>query len=126
MRRTLAALLLSIVIACGGGDVADDGEAGSEAVGSAMPHEDGLDKKVYPTSKDRELACPTIATRTVRYAPASADLARVEIDGAALRDVLPSSVRVALVLVKRTSDEPRYRYVSNGTHDAVYQPWSST
>jgi hypothetical protein len=128
MRRALPALLLSIVVACGGGggDESDDGALGEDALSSAMPHADGADKKVYPTNKDRDLACPTIATSVDHYAPAQASLAAVDVERDALRDVVPSNVRVALVLVKRTAEGPRYRYLSNGTQDVVYQPWSST
>ena len=90
-------------------------------------------RKRVPTNRDRSLACPVIATidsvtqsedeGTATYAPASAP--RV-FDTELLRAHVPDSIKMSIILIKRVDGVPHYRYLSNGTHDDVVQPWSST
>jgi len=88
--------------------------------------------KALPSNRDRDLACPTQSSgatiRTaqgydVTYRPAGA---QVEVDSSALVGLVPDDLRVTLVLVRRIDGVPHYRYLSNGRHDDVVQPWSST
>lgn len=129
--RLLPVLAVAALGGCGApSDAADDaegfGEPTTEEALTPGPYKNGLDRKVYPSNRDRDLACPVAATSAAGYAPAQARLADVEIDARALRGVVPDGFRVAVILVKRVDGVPRYRYLSNGTHDVVYQPWSST
>lgn len=87
--------------------------------------------KRIPTNQDRDLACPTIASGTtvttadgheVVYRPAG----KVEVDSSALQGVVPDDLKVTLILVRRVDGVPHYRYLSNGHHDDIVQPWSST
>lgn len=86
-----------------------------------------------PADRDREFTCPVVASsdegftldgRTVRYLPVDAP---VEVDETALADLVPADdVRMTVVLVRRVDGRPVYRYLSNGRHDEVVQPWSTT
>jgi hypothetical protein len=144
--RTLAFALVaaaSFTAACSPEEAAAPEEETSEAaLGSCAAarsgdHYEFLDdvchKKVLPTDVDRNWQCPNVATSAtatpagggaaVTYAPASA---AVSVDAAALRGIVPDSLEVTLVLVRRVGGRPHYRYLSNGTHDHVAQPWSAT
>lgn len=133
MRPLLAlatvAVLAGLSACAAPGDASDDdlglGEPTSEDALTAGPYKNGLDRKVYPSNRDRDLACPIASTRTAGYAPATADLDDVKVEQV-LRGVVPDQFRVAVVLVAREGGKPKYRYLSNGTEDVVYQPWSST
>ncbi len=91
---------------------------------------DACGRKAMPSNRDRDWTCPNVATnadtavpRPTRYLPAEAP---VEVDASSLRDLVPSELRVTLILVRRVNGRPLYRYLSNGTHDIAEQPWSST
>ena len=87
--------------------------------------------KRFPVDDDRDFRCATDATsrdatladgRVVHYRTAS-EAPVVDDD---LRGVIPDSVKLTVILVRRVDGVPHYRYVSNGTHDFAFQPWSST
>lgn len=140
----LAALVaLSSAVACAPEEPGSaDEEVSEAALGSCAAartgdHYEFLDdvchKKVLPSDTDRNWQCPNVATSAtatpagggvaVVYAPASS---AVDVDAAALRGLVPDSLEVTLVLVRRVDGKPHYRYLSNGTHDRVAQPWSAT
>ena len=125
-----------------GGDTRDlvDRGAPGKADGSCGPFptyyyqflDDTKCVKALPSNRDRELACPTeSASATVRttdgrevtYSPAGAP---VEVDASALDGLVPDDLRVTLILVRRVNGVPHYRYLSNGRHNNIVQPWSST
>jgi hypothetical protein len=94
--------------------------------------DDVCDKKRVPAVEDRAFACPSVDTSpivtladgsTVTYAPATAPIV---VDGNALAGIVPSAMRVAVILIRRVNGIPHYRYLSNGTHDTAIQPWSTT
>jgi len=87
--------------------------------------------KKLPTNRDRELSCPNVASgatartaegQDVTYRPAE----EVEVDPSALKGIVPDDLKVTLILVRRVDGVPHYRYLSNGRHDDIVQPWSST
>ncbi|MEE2755463.1 MAG: hypothetical protein VYA30_02325 [Myxococcota bacterium] len=89
--------------------------------------------KVIPTQRDREFTCPTehssphvhgtSTDQSHTYRPA-ADAP--EVDSDALVGLVPDDMNITVILVRRVNGEPHYRYLSNGTHDVIIQPWSST
>ncbi len=95
--------------------------------------DDTFCRKRLPSNRDRNLVCPTVASgpeatvvgtgQRVVYRPASAP---VEVDSEALVGWVPDELRVALILIRRVDGVPHYRYLSNGSHDEIVQPWSST
>jgi len=95
--------------------------------------DDTFCRKRLPGNRDRDLVCPTVASapeatvvdtgQQVLYRPASAPL---EVDSDALVGWVPDELRVALILIRRVDGVPHYRYLSNGRHDEIVQPWSST
>ena len=110
--RLLPVLAVAALGGCGApSDAADDaegfGEPTTEEALTPGPYKNGLDRKVYPSNRDRDLACPVAATSAAGYAPAQARLADVEIDARALRGVVPDGFRVAVILVKRVDGTPR-------------------
>jgi len=87
--------------------------------------------KRFPIDDDAEFQCQSEASsadatladgRVVRYRPANEPMV-VDDD---LIGVVPDSVKLTIILVRRVDGVPHYRYVSNGTHDVAFQPWSST
>jgi hypothetical protein len=87
--------------------------------------------KRLPTDEARDFACPVSAT--------SADTKRVDgtlahygtssepvVFSDELMSLAPSTMFVTLILIKRVGGVPRYRYVSNGTEERAFQPWSSS
>lgn len=87
--------------------------------------------KRQPIDDDRDFTCPNAASsatmlladgRVAQYRPASEP---VVVDDA-LRSVIPDSVKLTVILVRRVGGVAHYRYVSNGTSDFTFQPWSST
>jgi hypothetical protein len=93
---------------------------------------DGCDVKRYPSYVDRELACPVVDSSatiplvgggSATYAPSTAP---IEVDTTALSGLVPAELRVVVVLIRRVNGVPHYRYLSNGTHDIPYQPWSTS
>lgn len=90
------------------------------------------DEKVLPSDTDRDRACPVVDSsttvtlaggQTVQYAPSNQP---VQVDGQALVGIVPAGMQVTVILIKRVGGVPHYRYLSNGTHDEAYQPWSTT
>ncbi len=94
--------------------------------------DDLCDAKKQPTTQDRDRACPSLDLSpdiqladgtVVTYKPSSAP---VEVDGDALKGIVPDAMDVTVILIRRVNGVPHYRYLSNGTHDIPYQPWSTT
>jgi hypothetical protein len=48
------------------------------------------------------------------------------VDERALVGLVPDDLRITLILVRRVDGVPHYRYLSNGRHEEIFQPWSST
>ncbi len=93
--------------------------------------DDVCDAKRLPKDRARDLACPTIATSadvprpdgSIAHYRTSSEPVVFDDD---LEGIAPPSVAVTLVLIARVGGVPRYRYVSNGTQELAFQPWSST
>lgn len=90
------------------------------------------DEKKWPTDQDRDRPCPvadsspTVTLKdgtVVTYAPSSEP---VVFDAAALNGIVPAGMDVTVILIRRVNGVPHYRYLSNGTQDVAYQPWSTT
>lgn len=88
--------------------------------------------KRLPSFEDRELACPVADASaviqladgsSVTYAPSSAP---IEVDATALVGLVPDTLDVTVILIRRVGGVPHYRYLSNGNHDRAYQPWSTS
>jgi hypothetical protein len=87
--------------------------------------------KRLPRDEDRDFACPntwttneaTIGTRVALYRPATEGIAW---DTESLRGLVPDDVKIAVILVRRIRGVPHYRYLSNGSHDVAFQPWSAS
>jgi hypothetical protein len=77
--------------------------------------------KRWPKDVDRDFACPIVATSATGFHPAG----EVVIEDV-LGDVVPSELRVTVIVIRRVGGVPHYRYLSNGTSSDVFQPWSST
>jgi len=90
------------------------------------------DEKKWPTTQERDRPCPTIDSSpvvtlqdgsVVTYLPSSEP---VVFDEAALTGIVPGGMDVTVILIRRVNGIPHYRYLSNGTQDVAYQPWSTT
>jgi hypothetical protein len=87
--------------------------------------------KRLPRDEDRDFACPntwttneaTVGDRVVSYRPASEGITW---DTESLRSLVPDDVKIAAILIRRIKGVPHYRYLSNGSHDVPFQPWSSS
>lgn len=90
------------------------------------------DEKRLPSFVDRDLACPVVdASATVTLAGGGAVTyqpwgAAIEVDATALAGIVPDALDVTVILIRRVGGVPHYRYLSNGSHDVAFQPWSST
>ena len=93
--------------------------------------DDACNDKRLPKDRSRDFACPVLALAgeaarpdgtAVRYLTSS-DPVVFDDD---LTGLAPASVSVTLILIKRVNGVPRYRYVSNGTEEQRFQPWSSS
>ncbi len=117
-------------------EISDDPpEPCQEAIDNGWPPQflyDICGDKRFPSFEDRELACPVVDTSAtialngggeVTYVPSSAP---IEVDTTALADVVPPELYVTVILIRRVGGVPHYRYLSNGTHDDAYQPWSTS
>lgn len=90
------------------------------------------EEKVWPSEGDRERMCPvidsdpidTLPDGTIRAYRPSSEPVVWETDR--LAEHLPEGMRMVVILVKRIEGVPHYRYLSNGAHDLVDQPWSTT
>jgi hypothetical protein len=90
-------------------------------------------RKKIPVDKTRFLGCPTNATSenavlagtntVVTYAPAAQ---RPTVDGNALRGMVSDDILVSLIMLRRVEGKVFARYLSNGTQDRTFYPWSST
>lgn len=90
------------------------------------------EEKRLPSDSDRERACPIVDESAmvpltgggvVAYAPSSA---AVVVDDQALLGITPPELDITVILIRRVGGVPHYRYLSNGSHDLAYQPWSTT
>ncbi len=89
------------------------------------------DEKKWPSNQDRDRACPsvdgspevTLQDGTVIVYKPSTEPVVVE---PALTGIVPDAMDVTVILIRRVNGVPHYRYLSNGTHDVAYQPWSTT
>jgi hypothetical protein len=87
--------------------------------------------KRLPSNRDRAFVCPTAASSPVEdrvgvgttYRPAGGPIL---VDSQALSHLATDDARITVILVRRIDGEPHYRYLSNGHHDDIVQPWSST
>lgn len=117
-------------------EISDEPPAPCQAaidMGSPFQFLDDLcDAKRFPSYEDRDLSCPVRDTSatielkgggTVTYLPSSA---AIEVDSSALIGIVPPELDVTVILIRRVGGVPHYRYLSNGTHDNAYQPWSTT
>ena len=123
----------------GGRNLAFDADSKGDSVCGPFPAgyyrylDDTRCQKSLPLNRDRDLMCPTVSKlapairtfdgREVRYAPADASPV---VDSTALRGIVPDDLRITVILVRRINGVPHYRYLSNGQHDTVVQPWSTT
>lgn len=87
--------------------------------------------KRWPLDDERDFGCMNTASsadmtledgRVVHYKPAR-EAVTFDDD---LRGVVPESIKLTVILVRRVDGVPHYRYVSNGTHDQVFQTWSAS
>jgi hypothetical protein len=94
--------------------------------------DDTCGAKVLPTNQDRDLACPITDPSpviplagggSVTYSPSSSP---VVFDDTSLSGLLPSGIQLAVILIRRVGGVPHYRYLSSGTAEQPYQPWSTT
>lgn len=136
MRGGLAGLVVACAgVACGEGSEVPRGArplgTTTQAIGSCAQvdgahlefQDDACLKKRIPSNHDRTLGCPIVSTVSTGFATSSAP---VVVDGAALKGIVPDDVDVTAILIRRVGGVPYYRYLSNGTHDDAFQPWSST
>ena len=89
--------------------------------------------KALPSNRDRGLTRPNSTDSvTVQHPVTGEDVdyvtadAPIIVDTTTLAAKVPESVKMTLILVKRVNGVPHYRYLSNGSHDDIIQPWSST
>jgi len=66
---------------------------------------------------------PLLGGGTATYRPSSEP---VVVDDTALVGIVPADLDVTVILIRRVGGVPHYRYLSNGSHDVAYQPWSTT
>ncbi len=103
---------------------------------TADPHhfqflDDVCKTKRVPVDHDREFVCPNVATSTTATLADGRVVAyrrgtEAPVYDDVLAGIVPSNVKIAVVLVRRIDSVPHYRYVSNGTQDVGFQPWSAT
>ena len=109
-----------------------------KSCGESSPHyftylDDTGCRKRVPLDQDRGFMCPTSLSTDSLAAlneqlptPYAAATEPVEVDVTTLKGVVPDDLSIALILVKRVNGVPYYRYLSNGSHDKVLEPWSSS
>lgn len=97
------------------------------AAAAAGDHYEFLDdvchRKLAPGNRERTWSCPNSAATAGSYLPSSAP---ITVDGQALKGLVPPSMQMTVVLVRRVGGVPHYRYLSNGNHEVAIQPLSST
>jgi hypothetical protein len=84
---------------------------------------DACKRKKNPTNTERSVSCPIVSTNGDGFAPSSDPM---QIDDTALKGIVPDTLKVTAILIRRVDGQPVYRYLSNGTHDDRFEPWSST
>lgn len=93
--------------------------------------DDACDAKVFPSYEDRDVSCaiddasPTVTLAdgsTVTYAPIEAPIVVEDV----LTGIVPDELLVTVILIRRVGGVPHVRYLSNGTSEVAYQPWSTT
>jgi hypothetical protein len=104
----------------------------SPAPGGFQFMNDTCEAKRFPGDVDRERPCALLDASaeialagggTVTYQPSSeAPL----VDGEALVDLVPAELDVTVILIRRVGGVPHYRFLSNGSHDVSFQPWSTS
>ena len=130
----LPVALASVTLGCAAADTdAEEESAFSEsalggcAAAQGGDHYEFLDdvckKKITPSNGDRASTCPVAASATGNYVPSSSG---IQVDGDALSGIVPSTLKMTVILVRRVGGVPHYRYLSNGSHDAPIQPLSAT
>ncbi len=141
-RRRWSLLLLSLgAFACAeespqGGEGDQDVTAGCSAATTGDHYEfldDVCARKRQPTDASRFLGCPNVATtatpllagsqETVSYTlAASAPV----VDTKLLARIVPTDVKVTLIMLRRVSGKVYAHYLSNGTQEQTFYPWSAT
>ena len=93
--------------------------------------DDTCGAKVFPSYEDRDVACavddasPTVTLAdgtTVTYAPMTAPIVIED----TLTGIVPDELFVTVILIRRVGGVPHVRYLSNGSAETAYQPWSTT
>lgn len=93
--------------------------------------DDSCNSKRFPSSQDRDRACPSVDESAVValpgggeavYRPSSEPVVVEDVLG----DLLPAGMNATVILIRRVGGVPHYRYLSNGTAHVAYQPWSTT
>jgi hypothetical protein len=93
--------------------------------------DDTCGAKLWPSHVDRDLACPIVDGSPVisltgggeaTYRSSSEPLVIEDLLG----NLVPNGMDVTVILIRRVDGVPHYRYLSNGTADVAYQPWSTT
>lgn len=115
-------------------DIPEDPPAscGTEKAGYFQFLDNECGEKIWPTNQDRDRPCPVVDDSasvmlkdgtTVTYVPSGG---APSVDTTALAAIVPVELDVLVILIRRVGGVPHYRYLSNGTHDVAYQPWSTT
>jgi hypothetical protein len=84
---------------------------------------DACKKKRTPSDKTRAVGCPIVSTVATGF---SSESVAPVFDVATLKPLVPAELKVTVILIRHVNGVPLYRYLSNGTQDDIFQPWSST
>ena len=90
------------------------------------------DDKVQPGVHDRNRRCPVVDSAPGMALADGSWVTYEPSDGAPIWDTtslpgfVPETMEISVILIKRVSGVPYYRYLSNGRHDVSFQPWSTT
>lgn len=93
--------------------------------------DDTCGAKVFPSYEDRDVTCavtdesPVVTLAdggTVTYAPITDPIVIEDVLGG----IVPDELFVTVILIRRVDGVPHVRYLSNGTAETAYQPWSTT
>ena len=138
MKRSLFAVVTAALLAaCASPERSEEVEAANadatDCTGDAYENtHDACKKKILPTNRERSLSCPVVSTEAEGFltSDALAGGTHPEVDVHAFDQVAPfdpkNPVRVVGIVIRRVNGVPHYQYVSNGHHDEVIQPWSSS
>jgi hypothetical protein len=94
--------------------------------------DDTCDAKRFPSNTMRTLACPTVDQSAtvaltgggeVAYLPSGSE---PDFDTEALDGIVPDSLQIVVILIRRVDGVPHYRYLSHGDPYQAFQPWSTT